>query len=84
VKKEKMIEEIIEKAEKQKGGIVLLHDGRGSLVQMEKKLKKNLDSAYNRSWIPSAVEEIIVALTSKGFILNDPGFLAALITPNDF
>jgi peptidoglycan-N-acetylglucosamine deacetylase len=69
-KKDKMINELINKAKKNNGGIVLLHDGRGSQIQMEKELKKNQSGAFNRSWIPAAVEEIIVALKAGGFILN--------------
>jgi peptidoglycan/xylan/chitin deacetylase (PgdA/CDA1 family) len=69
-KKDKAVKELIEKAEKQNGGIVLLHDGRGSQTQMENKLKKNLSGAFNRSWLPAAMEEIIVALKAKGFKLN--------------
>jgi len=69
-KKDKMVKEIIEKAEKNNGGIVLLHDGRGSQIQMEKELKKNQSGAFNRSWIPAAVEEIITTLESRGFIIN--------------
>jgi peptidoglycan/xylan/chitin deacetylase (PgdA/CDA1 family) len=69
-KKGKMINELIKKAEKQNGGIVLLHDGRGSRVQMEKELSKNQSGAFNRAWIPDVVEEIITALASRGFILD--------------
>ena len=71
-KKDKMIKEIIEKAEKNNGGIVLLHDARGSQVHMEKELKKNRSGAFDRSWIPSAVEEIIIALKAGGFIIDKP------------
>jgi len=71
-KKDKMVKELSEKAEKQNGGIVLLHDGRGSQTQMEKKLGKKPSGAFNRSWIPSAVEEIIIALESKRFIIDKP------------
>jgi peptidoglycan/xylan/chitin deacetylase (PgdA/CDA1 family) len=71
-KKDKAVKELIEKAEKQNGGIVLLHDGRGSQTQMEKKLKKSQSGAFNRSWIPAAMEEIIVALKAKGFTIVNP------------
>jgi len=71
-KKDKMIKELIDKVEKNDGGIVLLHDGRGSEVQMKKELNKKPSGAFNRSWIPGAVEEIIVTLKSKGFIIDNP------------
>jgi peptidoglycan/xylan/chitin deacetylase (PgdA/CDA1 family) len=72
VKKDKAIKELIEKAKKQNGGIVLLHDGRGSQTQMEKELEKNQSGAFNRSWLPAAVEEIIAALKAKGFTIVNP------------
>jgi len=67
-KKDKMISKLVEKAGKQNGGIVLLHDGRGSQMQMEKELKKNPSDAFNRAWIPAAVEEIIAVLKQKQFL----------------
>ena len=70
-KKEKLIKKIIERIEKQNGGIILLHDGRDGHERNTKELQKKPNSAYNRSWIPEAVEEIIIALLDKGFILNE-------------
>jgi peptidoglycan-N-acetylglucosamine deacetylase len=70
-KKDKMIKEVLEKAKKNNGGIILLHDGRGSQIQMEKELKKKPSGPFNRAWIPGAVEEIIVTLKARGFVLND-------------
>jgi len=70
-KKGKLIKKIIEKIEKQNGGIILLHDGRDSHERNKKELQKKPNSAYNRSWIPEAVEEIIIALLDKRFILNE-------------
>jgi peptidoglycan/xylan/chitin deacetylase (PgdA/CDA1 family) len=69
--KEKLIKKIIERIEKQNGGVILLHDGRDSHERNTKELQKKPNSAYNRSWIPDAVEEIIIALLDKGFILNE-------------
>jgi peptidoglycan/xylan/chitin deacetylase (PgdA/CDA1 family) len=70
-KKEKLIKKIINKVEKQNGGIILLHDGRDGHERNTMELQKKPDSAYNRSWIPDAVEDIITALLDKGFILNE-------------
>ena len=67
-----MIKELIEKAGKNNGGMVLLHDSRGSQIQMEKELNKKPSGPFNRSWIPEAVEEVIVALKAKGFIIDKP------------
>jgi len=69
-RKDKIIKDLIEVAEKNNGGIVLLHDGRDSQNQMEKELKKNSSGAFDRSWIPATVEEIISALKYREFILN--------------
>jgi peptidoglycan/xylan/chitin deacetylase (PgdA/CDA1 family) len=70
-KKDKLIKKIIERVEKQNGGIILLHDGRDGYERNTKELQKKPNSAYNRSWIPETVETIIIALLEKGFILNE-------------
>ena len=70
-KKERLIRRIIEKVKKQNGGIILLHDGRDGHERNAKELQKKPNSAYNRSWIPEAVEAIIIALLDKGFILDE-------------
>jgi peptidoglycan/xylan/chitin deacetylase (PgdA/CDA1 family) len=70
-KKDEIIKRITEKVEKQNGGVILLHDGRDGHERRTIELQKKPNSAYNRSWIPEAVEEIIIALLDKGFILNE-------------
>ena len=70
-KKDKIIKGIIEKIEKQNGGVILLHDGRDGHERNTIELEKKPNGAYNRSWIPEAVEEIIIALLDRGFILNE-------------
>ena len=74
-KKDKAVKRIIDKIEKQNGGIVLLHDARDSYLQSEKKLEKKPSCAYDRSWIPDAVEEVIITLRSKGFVFGSQGFV---------
>jgi peptidoglycan/xylan/chitin deacetylase (PgdA/CDA1 family) len=66
----KVVKEAIEKIEKEGGGIILLHDGRGSHVRMKEELEKNPGGAFDRSWIPGAVEEMIVELLGRGFKLD--------------
>ena len=68
--KQKAFKKIIEKIEKEKGGIILLHDGRDSHLRMERELEKKPDGAFNCSWIPGFVEEVIIELLSKGYDLN--------------
>ena len=75
---DKVVRRIIKKLEKQNGGVILLHDGRGSFSRRERKLAKNPQCAYDRSWIPDTVEEIITALLEKGFVLNCPDILTAI------
>jgi peptidoglycan/xylan/chitin deacetylase (PgdA/CDA1 family) len=75
-KQRKVIEKIIRKVEKQGGGVILLHDARGSHVVTEAELTKDPHGVFDRSWIPDAVEEIIPALLEKGFILNSSDILA--------
>jgi peptidoglycan/xylan/chitin deacetylase (PgdA/CDA1 family) len=65
--KDAVARRIVEIVEEQRGGIILLHDARDSHVLAEKERAKNPQGVFNRSWIPSAVEEIIVILRGKGF-----------------
>ena len=73
--RDKMIRRVIEKVERQGGGLVLLHDGRDSFLRMKKKAEKSPKSEYNRSWIPDALEEILRALEQKGYVFNGPDYL---------
>jgi len=66
----KVVKRIIKKLEKQNGGVILLHDGRGSHYRKDRKLAKYPNSIYDRSWIPDVVEEIIIALLDAGFDLR--------------
>jgi len=70
-KKDKLIKKIIERVEKQDGGIIVLHDGRDGHERNRREIQKNPSGSYNRSWIPEAVEEIIITLLNKKFILNE-------------
>jgi peptidoglycan/xylan/chitin deacetylase (PgdA/CDA1 family) len=67
--KQKVIRTVINKTEKNGGGIILLHDARDTYLNMEKELAKNPAGSSNRSWIPDAVEEIIINLLEKGYQL---------------
>jgi peptidoglycan/xylan/chitin deacetylase (PgdA/CDA1 family) len=77
-KQSKVVRGIINKVEKQGGGIILLHDARDSYIQAEAQIAKNPNGVFNRSWIPDAVEEIITTLLDKGFVLNSPDFLVVM------
>ena len=66
----KTVRRIIKKVEKNNGGIILLHDARGAYPEMEKRLEKNPHGAFDRSWIPDTLEEIIITLLEKGYKLN--------------
>jgi len=74
----KVVRRTIKKVVKQNGGFILLHDGRDSYSRGEEKLEKHPRGAYDRSWIPETVEEIITALLDRGFNLNGSGILAAI------
>jgi peptidoglycan/xylan/chitin deacetylase (PgdA/CDA1 family) len=67
--KQKVIRTIINKTERNRGGIILLHDARDIYIIMEKELAKDPAGSSNRSWIPDAVEEIIISLIEKGYQL---------------
>jgi len=78
----KVVRQIIKNLEKQGSGLIVLHDGRDSYSRRIKKLERNPDGPYNRSWIPDTVEEIITILLQKGFILNDPDLLSLTVFNN--
>jgi peptidoglycan/xylan/chitin deacetylase (PgdA/CDA1 family) len=63
--------EIYPKLYRPNGGIIIMHDIRDAYDLNESKLEKKPNGAYNRSWIPEAVEEIIIALLDKEFIFSD-------------
>jgi len=67
----KIVKKAVRKLEKREGGMLLLHDGRDTHPNRERRLKKNPGGAFNRSWIPETVDEIITVLLEKGFVLND-------------
>jgi peptidoglycan/xylan/chitin deacetylase (PgdA/CDA1 family) len=66
-KKRKAVKQLVKMVEEQGGGLILLHDARDSHFRMEAELAKNPAGPFNRSWIPEAVEEIILALLEKGY-----------------
>jgi peptidoglycan/xylan/chitin deacetylase (PgdA/CDA1 family) len=77
-KQGKVVKQVIKKVEKQRGGIILLHDARDSHFLTEERLAKDPHGVFDRSWIPEAVDKIIPVLLEKGFILNSPDFLTAI------
>jgi peptidoglycan/xylan/chitin deacetylase (PgdA/CDA1 family) len=63
---DKIIKEIVKKAEKHNGGIVVLHDGIASYTWLERRLKQGWKT-YDRSFIPVVTDSIITILKRKGF-----------------
>jgi peptidoglycan/xylan/chitin deacetylase (PgdA/CDA1 family) len=74
-KQGKVVKQVVRKVEKQRGGLIILHDARDSHSLTEEQLAKNPNGVFNRSWIPDAVDKIIPVLLEKGFILNSPDML---------
>jgi len=77
-KRNKVVKQVIEKVERQRGGIILLHDARDSYVQAAAQFAKDPKGAFNRFWIPDTVEEIITILLEKGFVFNNPDILTVV------
>jgi peptidoglycan/xylan/chitin deacetylase (PgdA/CDA1 family) len=76
--KDLALRRIMKRIEQKKGGIILLHDARDDHSQMEKKLLRNPQGDFNRSWIPGAVEELIIRLEERGYRLTDIDFAEIL------
>jgi peptidoglycan/xylan/chitin deacetylase (PgdA/CDA1 family) len=67
---DQVVRSLVRRIEKQDGGIIMLHDGRDSHRKIEAALKRNPGGQYNRSWIPEAVERLILILREKGYALS--------------
>ena len=65
-----VVRRIVEIVDREKGGLIVLHDARDSQRKMRFHLAKEPAGAFNRSWIPGAVEEIILILREKGYTLE--------------
>jgi len=73
--RDRIVKQTIKKVERQGGGIILLHDGRGTHYNRERALRKNPYGSFNRSWIPDVIQEIITTLLDRGFVLNNHDIL---------
>ena len=71
----KAVNMVLKKVIRRGGGIILIHDAKGSSSGMEEKLSKYPNGTYDRSWIPGAVEEIIMRLEANGFAIADPNLI---------
>ena len=69
--KDRLIKRIVRSVERRNGGIILLHDRRAGTARSASRLQRKPDGVFNRSWIPEAVEAIIIQLMDRGFILNE-------------
>jgi peptidoglycan/xylan/chitin deacetylase (PgdA/CDA1 family) len=78
--RDKAAKRIIRDVKKENGGVILLHDKRGSFSDTEKELKKNPQGQFNRSWIPDVVDDIVPVLLDNGFIFDSPDTLVRLLT----
>jgi len=68
--KDKALARLVAHIEKQRGGIVLLHDSRDAHSSLEAQLAKNPEGPFNRSWLPDMVKALIEVLEEKGFHLQ--------------
>jgi peptidoglycan/xylan/chitin deacetylase (PgdA/CDA1 family) len=68
--KDRAIAALMRILEKQGEGIILLHDARDSHTRMEAGLLQEPQGRFNRSWIPDMVEELILILKEKGYIIQ--------------
>jgi len=66
---DRLTKRITKKVNSKDGGVILLHDRRAGTERSARKLEKSPDGVYNRSWIPEAVETIIIALLDEGYVL---------------
>jgi peptidoglycan/xylan/chitin deacetylase (PgdA/CDA1 family) len=81
-RKNLVLRRIMKAVEKEKGGILLLHDAKDTHSGTEKALIRNPQGAFNRSWIPGITEELIRSLDEKGYTLRDIDILGILAPRN--
>lgn len=73
-KRHTVMRKLLRQIKAKNGGIIMLHDERGSHARKEIKLEKHPDGRYNRSWIPELVEDLIPVLLDRGYILTPDAF----------
>lgn len=70
LKMEMLVSQFTSVVKKNNGGVYVLHDGRNEHIKINSKLisarNRKQPSSYDRSWIPRAVDKIIVDLKNKG------------------
>ncbi len=66
----KVIAKTIRRVKKDKGGIILLHDGRDGREKLLAELEKDSTCSYDRSWVPAALDSIITVLKREGFVFE--------------
>jgi len=62
-----VVTDVVESVRRLQGGTIVLHDGRDCQARLDREVRKNPLGSYNRSWIPEAVDSIIIALKRDGF-----------------
>ena len=66
-----VLKKVITKTEKNKGGIILLHDTINSYSLTQSKIEKKPNGPFNRLWIPGTVEKIITTLLEEGYYFDN-------------
>jgi len=77
-RRDRIVSRTVRLTQQQGGGLILLHDGRDAHSSRERALRRNPQGAFDRTWVPGAVEEIIAALLELGFVLDTPDTLGAI------
>ena len=67
-----LIDEILEAARREKGGIFVLHEYRFRDHPASPEEMESATHGANRDWLPGAVDQIITTLKKEGFTFPDP------------
>ncbi len=66
--KARVVKRLLAAVRRDNGGIVVIHEGRYHADESKvTHLRDDPSSGYNRSWIPSAIDELITKLKAEGF-----------------
>jgi peptidoglycan/xylan/chitin deacetylase (PgdA/CDA1 family) len=68
----KTIKKYITHLEKHSGGLIVLHDGHSRLHKVSEQSYGRTDKSANRSWVPGALEAIIIHFKASGYSFEIP------------
>jgi len=67
---QKVVQQTIKRVRKERGGIIILHDGKDQQDGLFEHIARDSTCRYNRTWVPEALDSIITVLKAEGFVFR--------------